>query len=236
MNDQRTRPTRTRAKRAGVALIASGLLLGAVTTAAGASNASKVAQARKSLLVLSDMPQGWTSSKSSNSSGSFPGAKQLAHCLGVPTSVITSNPPTANSPEFNSKNQLLSVDDSVSIYSSPNAARADFASLANVRTPSCLTTVLNGTAKAALEKGFGSGAKVGAITVTRTPAADYAPHSANFTMFFPVTEQGTTVNVELSLVDFVKGKKEQTVTFIAVQSTFPTAMALHLTTVAAGRI
>ena len=80
------------------------------------------------------------------------------------------------------------------------------------------------------------GTGVGNVTVTRTPASDYAPHSTNVTMFLPITTKGVTINVELVLVDYVKGREEQTVALSAFQSTFPTALARHLTTVADGRI
>ena len=93
--------------------LAIGILAG-TADAASAHNASPLGQAKKALLMLSDLPSGWTSTKSSNNNSSFPGAAQLAGCLGVPTSVITNNPPTANSPDFDSKSQLQTVGDSVS--------------------------------------------------------------------------------------------------------------------------
>lgn len=203
---------------------------------AGAHATSPTAKARTALLVLSDLPKGWTSTKSQNNNSPFPGAAQLAGCLGVPTSVITSQPPTAYSPEFTSKDQRQLASDSVSVYPSVKAAQADFASLANPKTPSCLTTVLNGPARAALGSGFGAGTSVGTVTVTRAPSTDFAPNNANFTASVPVTDQGVTLNVQLTVVDFVRGTEEQTVTLIGVQGTFPTTLARHLTTVAAGRI
>jgi hypothetical protein len=220
--------------------IAAGLLavvaifsLEGTAGAAKSKNAPQLSRAKKSLLVLSDMPKGWTSSKASNSNSPFPGAAQLASCIGVPASVITYNAPSVSSPDFSSKDQLLSVDDSVQVYRSSKAAQADFSSLANAKTPSCMTADLNGPGKAEFDAQTGGGA--GNVTVTRTPASDFAPHSTNFTMFFPVRTEGVTVNVELILVDYVKGKEEQTVVLSAFQSTFPTSLARHLTTVADGR-
>jgi hypothetical protein len=202
--------------------------------AAKPNDAPQLSKAKKSLLVLADMPKGWTSSKASNSNSPFPGAAQLASCIGVPASVITYNAPSVSSPDFDSKNQLLNVDDSVQVYRSSKAAQADFASLANAKTPSCMTADLNGPGRAEFDAQIGGG--VGNVTVTRTPASDFAPHSTNFTMFLPVTTEGVTINVELILVDYVKGREEQTVVLSAFQSTFPTSLARHLTTVADGRI
>jgi hypothetical protein len=47
---------------------------------------------------------------------------------------------------------------------------------------------------------------------------------------------GVTNNLELTVVDFVSGREDQTVTFVSGQSPFPTSLARHLTTVAAGRL
>jgi hypothetical protein len=200
------------------------------------SKVLKIGNLKSALLVLSDMPRGWTSTKSTNDNSAIPGAAQLASCIGVPTSVITDNPPGASSPDFNSKNGQLMVDDNVSIYPSAKAAQADFSSLANAKTPSCLTAALNGPAKSALGTGFGPGTSVGTVTVTRTPAADYAPDSANFTMFVPISGNGSTLNVEITVVDFVRGRDEQTVMLGSVDTQFPTSLARHLTTVAVDRL
>jgi hypothetical protein len=207
-----------------------------IASPATAHNAPQLAKAKKSLLVLSDLPKGWTSSKSSGNNSPFPGAAQLASCIGVPTRIITYNAPSVYSPEFDSKNQLLSAQDSVQVYSSSRAAQADFNSLANAKTPACMTSDLNGPGKSQFDQQIGGGTGVGSITVTRTPESDYAPHTTNFTMYFPVTTKGTTVNIEIILVDFVKGREEQTVSLFAAQSIFPTSLARHLTTVADGRI
>jgi hypothetical protein len=219
-------------------------LTGALTTGvlggtAGAAShgSAQIAREKKALLVLSDMPKGWTSSKSSSNNNSpFPGAAQLATCIGVPTSVITYNAPSVSSPEFDSKNQQLSAQDSVQDYPSPRAAQADFASLANAKTPGCMTQDLNGSGKAEFDAQVGNGLTVGSVTVTKTPESDYAPRTTNFTMFFPVTQKGVTINVELTLIDYVKGREEQTVMLSAFQATFPTALARHLTTVADERL
>jgi len=52
----------------------------------------------------------------------------------------------------------------------------------------------------------------------------------------PVTTHGVTLNLELTVVDYVKARKEQTVTFTSVETPFPTSLAQQLTTVALGRL
>jgi hypothetical protein len=219
--------------RALVALVAAvvgpGLMTVGVAGVAGASESAStkaaVAQATKE----------WTSSKSSNNNSTIPGATELATCLGVPTSVINDNPPTANSPEFDSANQLMTVTDSIAVSPSLKSAKADYNSLANKKTPGCLSTVLNGVTKASLASEFGSGASIGTIDVTRSPNAEFAGHGANFTAFLPVTVQEQTLNVQLTIIDYLKGTENETVTLTSIESPFPTTLAKHLTTLAVDR-
>ena len=110
--------------------------------------------ARHALFVRSDFPRNWTRSETSQSDGAFPGQTQLANCIGIPTSVLSNGAPSATSPEFISNGDGYTVQDTVTIYRSAKAATADYASLANPKTPSCLASVLNGQAKAALFPGL----------------------------------------------------------------------------------
>jgi hypothetical protein len=222
----------------------SASLIGALVMAipsgrAGADSSGTQAQlaaAQKSLLVLSDMPKGWTSTKSSNDNSAIPGSAQMARCLGVPVSQISDNPPTANSREFDSKNGLLSVNDSIEVFPNAQAARADIGSAENKKAPACLSANFNGPSKALLQSQFGSGVTVGAIKVARDPATYYAPHTINITLFLPVTQQGQTINLTISEVVFVKGQEEQTVTLTSAQSQFPVSLSRRLTALAVSRL
>ncbi len=222
-------------------VVASTLILGVFAGTAGAaksSSSAQNAQAKKGLLKLSDLPKGWTSSGSvSYGDGpTLPGAVQLAHCLGVPTSFVTANPPTANSPAFNSKNGLELVSDSVSVYPSAHAAKESHNVLVSAKAPACLTADFNGPAKSLVQKAFGEGGTVGNLLVTRTQSANYAAHTANYTMFFPITIHETPINVEVITVDYVQGNEEQTVTMIDFGGNFPVASSRQLTKVADSRI
>jgi hypothetical protein len=203
--------------------------------AAGAHATADLAKAKKALLVLSDLPKGWTSSKASGGNEPLPDTAALASCTGIPVSVLNYNAPSVSSPQFMDKNQLLFAQDSVQIYPSAKSAQADFESLADQKTPGCMTTDFNGPGKAGFEKQVG-GTIAGGIMVTRNPASYYAPHTANITMYFPEKVSGSMLNVELTIVDFVKGREEQTVSLIAFAPPFPTSLALHLTEVGDGRI
>jgi len=211
-------------------------LLAGTAGVAGASNSSQIAQAKKDLLVLKDMPKGWTSSKSGNNNNSTPGAAQLARCLGIPVSVINESPPTAYSREFSSKNQQLTVSDNVSIYPSAKAAKADFDIFTNPKSSTCLTSNYNGAGKALLAKETGAGKGLGTVDVSREPASDFAKHTANYVVFFPITTSEMTVNVQTTVVDYINGDEEQTIGLTSLDSQFPASLSRHLTTVADGRL
>jgi hypothetical protein len=228
-------------------LVAVTLVLGLAmaVTSAGPAGASKVSskvkaeehQAKKDLLVRSDFPKGWVSSSSSSGGGgSIPGAAQVATCIGVATSVLKNNTPTVYSPEFSSKNQLETASDNVTIYPSAKAAQENFKSLANAKTPNCMADVFNGSAKAALQNSFGKGAVMGAVTAGRLPAGDLAPHTADLILYFPLTEQGTTVNIQLTETAYVKGTLEQSLMLLGIETAFPASLSKHISTVADGRL
>jgi hypothetical protein len=219
--------------------LAWGVALALVTLAgspAGAVTSAQKAQARKALLTLHDMPAGWTSQKASNSNSSLPGAATLATCLGVPKAIVDNNWPTVNSAQFSSQNHLTTVGDTVSLDPSAKDANEDFHSLDSPKAASCLTTLFNGVGKRSFSKSFGTGAVVGTVQATRLPASDVGPGAANFALFFPVTMQGQTLNVEVVETDFAKGSEEQNVTFFSVGGALPASTLVHLTTLADSRL
>jgi hypothetical protein len=183
--------TATTGGRLGAAVLACVLMVGLATSDAGASAASDRAQAKKALLVLKDMPKGWTSTKSSGAGNqSLLGAKKLANCIGINSSVVEANPPQVESPDFHSANQAYEVDDQVSIFPSVTKAKAELKAVSNTKTPGCMTTILNGSYKSQIESSGGGGTKVGTITVTRgnSPKGTVA-----FVIVLPITAQGQSV-------------------------------------------
>jgi hypothetical protein len=217
-------------------VIASGILLGVLSTAAGAGAVS--AQAKKHLLVLSDMPKGWSTEKGTNNnsgSNNFPGAKQLAGCIGVPVSLITSNPPQANSPYFENKSGSLEVQDTVSVFPSAKNAQAQYRAIDNAKTPSCVASIMNtGTYKSQIAAAAGEGTEIGTITVTEASPANFASNTAGFTLNIPFTSQGVNVTAMITAVYFVKGKLGQQITFNSYGTTFPASISKHVTSEAQG--
>ena len=212
-------------------------LFGGVAEGASTHRASELARARKSLLVLKDMPKGWTSSKAENNNSPTPDAAQLAACLGVPLSIVNDNPPTVYSPNFKSKHDLQTVDDSIELFPSARAARVDLSTASSPKAPACLTTNFNTpAARSQLKHAFGSGASIGTAVVTRTPVSDYAPHTVNITIFIPITAHDVTINLETTELGFVQGDEEQVMVLNSVQTPFPTALSRRLTALAHKRL
>jgi hypothetical protein len=220
------------------ALLTSTLLLGAQLGGAGASTASSKAQAKKDLLVLSDMPSGWKTEKGSTSggSGNFPGAKQMAGCIGVSSKLFNSNPPEVDSPYFENQSGSLEVQDSVSIFGSARVAKAELAALSNAKTPSCMTTIMNGAFKAKIAASAGQGATLGTISVTRANPANLAKGATGLDVSVPITSQGQSLTVNITVSYAIKGTLGQEVNFNSYGSPFPATLSRSLTAAALSRL
>ncbi len=186
------------------------------------------------------MPKGWTTesgSSGNNGSNNFPGVKQLAACIGVPSSLLSANPPEADGPYYQSKDQSLEVQDSVSVFPSLKNARQQLAAISNAKTPGCTATIMNSAAiKSQITSSAGKGASVGTITVTPINPALYGTNTAGFTMVLPIKAQGISVIGHLTELYFINGRLGQNISFDAYGVTFPTSLAKHLTAVAIGRL
>ena len=60
------------------------------------------------------------------------GDAQLAHCIGVPTSLIAEYPPSAYSPEYQNWSGALTVDDQVTVL--PSAQFGDVVAALSLRS------------------------------------------------------------------------------------------------------
>jgi hypothetical protein len=221
-----------------VASLATGLVAGPVALAGAAGSGNGLAQAKQMLLVRSDLPSGWKGQGSvtttNGGSGNFPGAQQLASCLGVNPSVLNLNAPSATSPNF-SNNDTRYVQDNVTVFASAKVAQQEYAALANKKVPSCMTTVMQGAARQQLLGSMPQGATVGAITVSAANPSWLVPHSSGFTIAFPVTTQGVTLHSSITVISMVRGKYGNQVTFTTVGPAFSASMARHLVAAAYSR-
>jgi hypothetical protein len=237
--DKVGRPAR-RVPRLTAGLGAAALALALGASAVGASAPNGMAHAKQGLLVQSDFPSGWHAQGSVTTSmgggnGSFPGAQQLATCLGVSPAILDLNAPSATSPTFESTVANDYAQDQVSAFATTKVARQEYAGLANPKVPGCMTTDLQGPAGKQLLGSIGKGATVGTITVTSTNPAWLVPHTTGFTISFPVTTQGVTLNSSITVVSMVRGRYGSQLSLTSVGSPFPASLARHLVAVAYSR-
>ena len=121
------------------------------------SERALMAQARKDLLNLSELPAGWTVQKGSGNSGnsgnsgdtgnsgSGQGADdgyemlvRVSSCAGIPRSQLNANPPTANGKTFQSNDQTIQVNDQVGVFGTAAQAQRFLAVWSNPKVAFCL--------------------------------------------------------------------------------------------------
>lgn len=236
-------------RRTGALLVAAalsgvvGMALGVTGVGAGvaaASSTSALAQAKAALLVRSDFPSSWSAQGSATTSAgggssSFPGGGQLASCLGVSQSLIDLNTPSANSPTFQTKGGVDTVQDSVSVFSTTKMAGQEYGAISSAKVPGCMTTVLQGPARQEIVNSIGKGITVGTISVVAVPRSALAAHTSGFTLSFPATDSGVTLQAALTFISMVRGKRASQLTIESVGKAFPVSLQRHLVSVAYGR-
>jgi hypothetical protein len=235
----RTARSRAAAPAAAGLVVGMSLLFMAMPFA-NPAGASALTQAKGHLLGLSAMPKGWKTEKGTGGSGgssAFPGASQLASCVGAPAQLITANPPEINSPYYENKGGTLEVQDTVTVFPSAKKAKAEYAVVSNTHTPTCLSSIVNGPAfKSQLATASGKDATIGTITVAKLGTANFAPGVTSVQLSIPITYQGLTITARLTEVFFVKGDLGQQITFNAYDTTFPASLSRRLTALATSRL
>ena len=221
----------------------AGALAGGVAGAAGGgATAAQTAQAKKALLVLSDLPAGWISSASTTISGDagFTGAPQLARCIGVPAREIKVAAPQVNSLQFSDMGGSEQVQNTISVFPSATYASEEFAAVASHKTPHCLSSLFN----TAPVSGAGiQGARVGgSATVTRVS-------SPKGTTAFAIeiagssgagaggSAQASSPATRTETVFFVHGQYGDSISIVTFGSQgVPASLVDHLTSKAQGRL
>jgi hypothetical protein len=227
--------------RCGVALTAFGLTAGAIVpgTVAGAvrsgSASSELAQARKALLALSDMPSGWERTKAPSNPNSTLGDTQLARCIGVNVALISENPPSVNSPQFQNRAGSLTVNDNVTVFSSAKNALAELGTVANKKTPGCMTTLAQGPLKNQLFGKAPRGVTYGSPLVSATDPTAF-PFTAGYSMSVPAISHGQTVNITVTQLFAIKGRLGQQIVFTSIGPSFPIATEQRIAAAAVQRL
>jgi hypothetical protein len=199
------------------------------------SGTGQLAQAHKALLVLSDMPSGWATAKTPNNPNSNVGDAQLARCIGVATSLISENPPSVNSPQFQNKATTLTINDNVTLFPSARNAAAELATISNKKTPGCMTSLASGPLKQKLFGKTPKGVIYGTALVSATDPTAF-PFTAGYSMSVPVLTHGVTVNVTVTQLFAIKGRLGQQITFTGVGEPFSIPLEQHIAAAAVQRL
>lgn len=219
----------------GVAAL--GALAGVVALGApaGASGSGGLAQAHKALLVLSDMPSGWQTAKAPNNPNSTVGNAQLARCIGVAESLISENPPTTNSPQFQNKAGTLTINDNVTVFPSAKNAAAELATVSSKKAPGCMTALASGPLKYRLLGKPPKGVTFGAALVSATDPSAF-PFTAGYSLSVPALNHGVTVNITVTQLFAIKGRLGQQIVFTSIGDAFPIATEQHIAATAVQRL
>ncbi len=202
---------------------------------AATSATSELAQAHKALLVLSDMPSGWETAKTPNNPNSTVGDAQLARCIGVATSLISENPPSVSSKQFQNKAGTLTINDDVTVFPSAKNAAAELATVANKKTPGCMTSLASGPLKQKLFGKTPKGLTYGTALVSATDASAF-PFTAGYSMSVPVVTHGVTVNITVTELFAIKGRFGQQITFTGVGEPFAIPLEQQIAAAAVRRL
>jgi hypothetical protein len=222
-------------------VVVSGAPVGASSASASAKVKAEEAQAKSELLVKSDFPSGWSGQGSvstddkNGGAPNFPGGQQLVSCIGIPQSLLAVSTPEAVSPTFQTNGGEVSAQDTVDIAPSVKLAAEANALLASSKVPGCLTTAFQGPARQSIVNSAGNGVTIGNIAVVAANPDQLIRHATGFTVSFPATSQGVTLNVQIDLISVPHGKTDSQLTLTSVSHSFSPSLAKHLETVAYGR-
>jgi hypothetical protein len=196
---------------------------------------SELVQAHKALLVLSDMPSGWQTAKTPNNPNSTVGDAQLARCIGVTTSLISENPPSVSSKQFQNKAGTLTINDDVTVFPSAKNAAAELATVANKKTPGCMTNLASGPLKQKLFGKTPKGLTYGTALVSATDPSAF-PFTAGYSMSVPVVTHGVTVNITVTQLFAINGRFGQQITFTGVGEPFAIPLEQQISSAAVRRL
>jgi len=213
-----------------ISLAVSGGTLSAGATSK-ASTAAAVAEAKRSLLRLSDFPNGWKSLGSNHPKTTTSTAltKGVAICEGISTTNLATKAPHATTPQFSQPKINDTVTEGVIVYPSSGWAARQFDVYANAMAPDCMTPYF--------QKAFGStgstGVTEGTASALHAPFPRYGSRTTATTVTIPFSSQGLKGDAYYELVVVQEGRSVAYIGLTSVGSPFPTSLAHRLTTEAA---
>jgi hypothetical protein len=153
----------------------------------------------------------------------------------VAESLITENPPSVNSPQFQNRAGSLTVNDNVTVFPSAKNAHAELGTVSNSKMPGCMTALAEGPLKDQLFGKAPKGVTYGAPLVSATDASAF-PFTAGYSMSVPAMENGQTVNITVTQLFAVKGRLGQQIVFTSVGTPFAIATEQRIAAAAVRRL
>jgi hypothetical protein len=123
----------------------------------------------------------------------------------------------------------------VTVFPSTKNAAAELATVANRKTPGCMTSLASGPLK---QKLFGKTPKsltYGTALVSATDPAAF-PFTAGYSMSVPVVTHGVTVNITVTQLFAIKGRFGQQITFTGVGEPFSITLEQQISAAAVRRL
>jgi hypothetical protein len=206
---------------------------------AAAAGPGTEAQAKTHLLVLADLPKGWSTEKgtANTQNAAYPAGSTYVTCLGAAAGLPEAIPPEVDSPYFQNKDGSEEMQDAISGFATPAAARSSFAALANPAFAGCASSALNAYMKSNPPKG----GTVGMLTMSPPLGTKFGAHTNGYVLTSPITSQGQTVVMRTTTVFFIRGTIGQQLTFSEYSAgssdkPFPPAEIRHMITVAESKL
>ncbi len=200
------------------------------------ADAQAIAQA--SLLTLSDFPTGWGQAAAATTASGFSGGAKFAACLGLPSALVSSSTPAANSPTFTPTPATVSVNERVVAYPTTARSKAFFAAIESKKAPGCMSAMFQElTASPTAAHGAGqSSPSLAPFTATRIPLAKYGDGSTEIRLTTSYTASSGPVSLFITIIVIEEGPLNAFVTLTSSLSPPSAKLNDSLATAAARRM
>jgi hypothetical protein len=249
-----TTGVRARSRHFGLAPGLAALLVGPFVGRAAATQSNPspapseralLAEARKDLLNLSELPAGWTVQKGSGNSGNsgnsgdtgnsgngqadegYEMLVRVSSCAGIPRSPFDANPPTANGKTFQANDQTIQVNDEVGVFGTAAQARRFSAVWANPKVAFCLALTLSkGSGHSFL--GLTKGMKLGQSSGSVLEPPETQGGESGIALVMPITYRGITLKANMTIADAARGRLSHLMILISFVGRAPGRFQGHL--------
>jgi hypothetical protein len=197
-------------------------------------------QAQDSLLVLSDLPPGWTSKPASSTSSDSPeqkaATKKFADCIGADASLLddadSKDEAKAKSDKFSESKDELSFDMRASVGESSDKQQIVLDTFQKPEVTSCFGDFFTEAITFALEhpdngQSLPAGVKIGTVKVEKVDLA-LDTDAVTYRSTIPVTVQNTTIEVVSDFMLALVDRTGLTLTFESNGKAFPQDLELEI--------